>query len=231
MQSLILLHGALGSAAQISHISSLLEDQFNICSFDFPGHGQNPYDGKFSMDLFSDSILEYIQRNQITKPLVFGYSMGGYAALILERKHPGTFAGIVTLGTKFQWTPEIAEKETKMLDPELTLNKVPAFAAELENRHTRNDWRKLMLETATMLRGMGANPPLTDEDIGSIETPTLILLGDRDKMVRLEETIHAYRSFPNAQMGILPNTGHPIEKVNCPILKAMIFQWASTVNQ
>ena len=38
-------------------------------------------------------------------PLCFGYSMGGYAALLLEAMSPGTLGGVVTLGTKFEWTP------------------------------------------------------------------------------------------------------------------------------
>jgi len=222
MQSLILLHGALGSAGQLDHISSLFERQFRIHSFDFPGHGQNSYDGKFCMDLFSDSILRYIQSHRLFQPLVFGYSMGGYAALHLERKHPGTFSGIITLGTKFRWTPEIAAKETQLLDPEQTLNKVPAFAEELEKRHSENDWKKLMHNTAALLRDMGNHPPLTETDFSAIQTETLILLGDRDRMVDVEETVHTYRLMPNARMGILPDTPHPIEKVNLPVLKAMV---------
>ena len=50
-------------------------------------------------------------------PIVFGYSMSGYVALALEAERPGTFSGIVTLGTKFAWTPDVATTESARLDP------------------------------------------------------------------------------------------------------------------
>jgi hypothetical protein len=46
----------------------------------------------------------------------------------------------------------------------------------------------------------------------------MILLGDRDKMVTLEETASVYKALPSAQMCILPATQHPIEQVNNDLL-------------
>jgi hypothetical protein len=40
------------------------------------------------------------------------------------------------------------------------------------------------------------------------------MLGDRDKMVSLDETTEVYVNLPSAQLAILPNTAHPIEMVN-----------------
>lgn len=40
------------------------------------------------------------------------------------------------------------------------------------------------------------------------------MLGDRDKMVTLHETVDIYKNLSQAQLAILPNTGHPIETVN-----------------
>jgi hypothetical protein len=46
----------------------------------------------------------------------------------------------------------------------------------------------------------------------------MLLLGDRDKMVLLEETVAVYKSLPNAQMAVLPCTAHPIEQVDIALL-------------
>lgn len=51
-----------------------------------------------------------------------------------------------------------------------------------------------------------------------IDIPILILLGDGDKMVTLDETVNVYKLLPNAQFGVLPNTPHPIEQVNVKML-------------
>ena len=41
-----------------------------------------------------------------------------------------------------------------------------------------------------------------------------VVLGDRDKMVTLDETLEVYKNLPNAQLAVLPNTPHPIEMIN-----------------
>ena len=65
-----------------------------------------------------------------------------------------------------------------------------------------------------MLVEMGKDNPLKAVDYPAIQHPVLLMLGDRDKMVPLDETVEVYKSLPKAQLAILPNTAHPIEMVN-----------------
>ena len=44
---------------------------------------------------------------------------------------------VFTLATKFEWTPDIAQKEIKMLDAAKIAEKIPAFAQLLEKRHLK----------------------------------------------------------------------------------------------
>jgi alpha/beta superfamily hydrolase len=48
------------------------------------------------------------------------------------------------------------------------------------------------------------------------------LLGDRDKMVPLEETVAVYKQLRNAQFGVIPGTPHAFEQVNVPLLAQLI---------
>jgi hypothetical protein len=48
----------------------------------------------------------------------------------------------------------------------------------------------------------------------NLQHKILIGIGDKDVMVTLEETIEVYRKLPNAALVVLPNTQHPIEKVD-----------------
>ena len=61
---------------------------------------------------------------------------------------------------------------------------------------------------------MGEDNPLKAADYPSIQHHALLMLGDRDKMVTLDETVEVYKNLPQAQLAILPNTAHPIEMVN-----------------
>lgn len=214
MQHLLLLHGAIGAKEQFNDLAQKLESKFTVHTMNFSGHGGAVMPDSFSIKGFAKDVAEYLAAKNIQTIKIFGYSMGGYVALYLAKEHPQLIDGIFTLATKFDWSPEIAAKETKMLDAEKIAEKVPAFANVLEKRHYPNDWKTVMSETAKMMVEMGNNNPLSIEDFSNIKIPVRISIGDKDAMVTLEETIAIYRQLPNATLTVFPNTQHPIEKVD-----------------
>ena len=217
---LLILHGAIGASHQLQAIAEKLSVYYDVHLFDFPGHGGKALpDGPFSIKLFSDAALAYIQKNGLRQLTLFGYSMGGYVAMYLAKDQPHLVDKIVTLGTKFHWDEATAAKEIKMLDAAAIEARVPAFAAALARTHAPNDWKVILRYTADMLTEMGKDNPLKPDDHKEIKTASLILLGDSDKMVTLEETIATYRNLPNARLAVLPGTPHAIEKVD-PFLVA-----------
>jgi pimeloyl-ACP methyl ester carboxylesterase len=228
MRQIILLHGALGATDQMERLCKELgKKHFQTFMHNFSGHGKMPFTENFGIDTFSDELKEMVERNSMVKPHVFGYSMGGYVALNLARKHPDLLGKIITLGTKFRWDREIAEKEIKSLDPELIEQKVPKFAQALKARHG-DDWLELLKKTAFMMKEMGERNFLSTENIRSIRNKVLIGIGDRDQMVSLEETLDVYRNLPDAQMYMLPGTKHPIETANAAALAAIIDEFVES---
>jgi hypothetical protein len=65
-----------------------------------------------------------------------------------------------------------------------------------------------------MMLNLGKNNELKSEDFGLIRHEIMAGIGDRDKMVTLEETVEVYKALPNGRLLILPNTPHPFEQVN-----------------
>ena len=215
MQPLLLLHGAIGASDQLQPLAARLGGMFKVYTLDFTGHGKTQMPGdSFSIELFAEDVLQFMQEQQLDKISVFGYSMGGYVGMYLAKTYPGKIDKLITLATKFQWDTEIAAREIKMLDPEKIERKLPAFAETLKQRHAPNDWKQVLGKTAELMIALGNSNTLIAEDYAVIDIPVLLLLGDRDKMVSLEETATVYRSLPNAQLGILPGTPHPIEQVD-----------------
>lgn len=215
---LVLLHGALGSKAHFSGLIPHLTDDFEVFTLDFEGHGGNLSDSEFSIDLFSKNLVDFLVAHDMKKVAIFGYSMGGYVVLYTALRHPAYFEQIVTLGTKFDWSPEAAEKEVKMLNPEVIEEKVPRFAENLKNLHLPADWKKVMDKTATLMKNMGNHPPLTTADFAQISTPVTIGIGDADKMVTQAESKLVADALPNSTYQILPNVIHPIDQVPVEIL-------------
>lgn len=227
MKKLLLLHGALGSASQMEPLADLLRDEFDIYSFDFPGHGgKNLLTESLSIANLSNSVVDFIQQFELENCDVFGYSMGGYVALNLQANKQIRFNKIITLATKFNWDNEIVTNEISKLDPEKIQQNIPAFAALLANRHLPNDWKKLMIEIASLMKNLGTNH-LEDNNFKSIQCPVRICVGDRDNMISVEESLHTYRQFPNGSLSVFSDTSHPFEKLSYVKLASEIKQFIS----
>ncbi|NCU03301.1 MAG: alpha/beta hydrolase [Chitinophagaceae bacterium] len=223
MKHLLLLHGAVGAKEQLQPLADLLKDEYSIHLFNFNGHGGKPFAAdEFSISSFANELHAFVVEKQIEHACVFGYSMGGYVALFLAKKYPSLFSKAVTLATKFHWNENIAAKEAAMLNPEVILEKLPAFAAQLKDRHQPNDWQQVLVKTKEMLLQMGKENPLQLHDYAAITTPVCLLLGDNDKMVTKEETTAVQQRLPNAEFQLLQNTAHPIEKTDLQQLASVI---------
>lgn len=112
-----------------------------------------------------------------------------------------------------------------MLNAETIEQKLPGFAKTLERRHSANGWKEVLNKTASMLMNLGKTNFLMNQDLSSFNKPVLTMLGDRDKMVSLEETVLMYKKIPGAALNILPLTPHPIEQVDERTLAFMIHEF------
>lgn len=215
MKKLLLLHGAIGAASQLDKLKEELKDKFVIYTLNFSGHGGEKIPGeKFSIELFADDVLKFLEENKLENIDVFGYSMGGYVALHIASRHTDKLNRIFTLATKFDWNEESSVKESKMLNPAKIEEKIPAFAKALEKRHNPSDWKTNLNKTAEMMIDLGKKPVLTDEVLEKISNEVLISVGDKDTMVTIEETANAAGKLKNGKLFIFSDTEHPIEKID-----------------
>jgi len=227
---ILLLHGALGSKSQLEELKNLLSEKVDVHTLNFSGHGGKKFENDFGIQQFSNELKTYLSSYPEKKFCVFGYSMGGYVALYLEKTYPGTFFSVYTLATKFDWNEETSVKEAAMLNAEIILEKVPSYALQLELRHEADNWRNLLIKTASMMLAMGKNPPLAPDDFSKIEIPVIISRGDLDRMVSKEESLLVSNAIPNGYFKSYPNWAHPIEKINIEILAADLLAFFNQGN-
>ncbi|GCC52557.1 alpha/beta hydrolase [Chryseotalea sanaruensis] len=216
----LLLHGALGAASQFETLQQMLEAQGRkVYGLNFSGHGGKVASQKgFSISVFADEVFDFLEENALSQVNIFGYSMGGYVALWLAHHHPEKINKIFTLGTKFDWSEESATLETKKLNPDKILEKVPAFAKVLEERHKPLDWKEVMWNTANLMRELGREPLLNEEALCSIDTRTCVAVGDSDDMVNRFHSEEVPKLLTNASFMIMKETPHMIERVNLTLL-------------
>lgn len=219
----LLLHGALGAAKQMEGIRDLFPNA-EVKSLDFLSHGYATQEPLLTMDLLQEQLDYFLEEQGWTKDVIcFGYSMGGYVAMLHESRKVGTFSKIYTLGTKMDWSPEGALKEVKFLDPDVIEAKVPKFKLLLESYHG-DQWRNTLGAVAHLMLNLGDAPKLTSMVLGKVGCPVYVHRGSKDKMVSAEECQQLVSDLPNASYTELEDQDHPIEMVDLGLFQKGILQ-------
>jgi len=210
---ILLLHGGLGARDQVGPLAGHLEASLDPVSLDLPGHGNADLGGGgFDIQTMRARVIHELESWHLGRVAVFGYSMGGYVALEVARRRPDLVSVVITLGTKFDWTPESAAKETRHLDAGKIKAKVPYFAEQLERRHTALGWEAVLTHTAGLMASLGNAPELNPEKLREIHCPVRIMVGDQDGTVSVEESLAASRAMERGELEVLPGVAHPFEK-------------------
>lgn len=211
---ILLLHGAVGNAVQLTKLQKYLQKNFQVFVYTFPGHEPNSnFSGNFGIEVFADGLYEFVKQHSLQNALVIGYSMGGYVALYLQSINP-LFSGIITLGTKFHWNKETSVKEAAMLNTQSIEEKVPHYAAMLKSVFGDEYWKTILFKTAEMMIALGDKPILKGDNLSTIKIPVIICRGGSDKMVSYEECILLCSYIKDSRYIEFENTPHPIEKLN-----------------
>jgi len=206
--NLVLIHGALGTAEELKPLVPYLEKHYAVHLYELPGHGQRAGEhAKFTLNELEKDFRSFIQNMDAC--VVFGFSLGGYLALQAVMHGENRIKGIVTLGTKVKWSPEEAEKEVLNLDVKFLKDKAAPFYTYLSGLH--GDYLSdLCQHTATFMRELGLNPPLSRETAKVIMTPVRMGRGGKDRMVDSESTCALVQAMPNAEYMEIPSFPHPL---------------------
>jgi esterase len=87
-QPVIILHGILGISDNWVTIGRRLAEKFEVFIPDQRNHGQSPHSDTFNYYSLVDDLYEFIEDQQLSKPILIGHSMGGKVAMNYTLEHP-----------------------------------------------------------------------------------------------------------------------------------------------
>ena len=234
MRKLILIHGALGAAEEYDTILPLLKEHFEVTPFELPHHGTRKNSGvPFNIECLTNDLLEFLSSHG--KSIIYGFSLGGYVALCAAQRDTKNIEGIITQGTKLNWSPEIAEKEIKSLDESFLKNKLQPFHEYLVNLH--GDYLPHLLDkTATFMKVLGSNPVLSKNTLQKVDIPIRFTRGGKDRVVSQEETIEFAKYVSNQCYFEIPFLPHPLGFIKPKYIARLIevqtnsfdYEWCET---
>lgn len=181
-------------AATVDHrymgwlVHAALREGFNVIAPDLRGHGQsaNPAPD-MHLTRMVDDVLEFVYLLGRTAIHGLGYSLGGAVMLYAASRKPDMFRSLVLMATNYHAPSQ--QRIEKVVGP------VSA----------RSPMEQIVFHPETGAVG-GWDAPL--ESFQAITCPTLIIAPDRDEFNDLEDAVALYRTLPNAEILVLPKTGH-----------------------
>lgn len=196
----------------------MLDPHFRVIRPDSRAHGKtnNPL-GKLTYGQMADDVAALCQVLGLTRPLIFGFSGGGQVALEIGMNYPDLAESLVNAGAYY--TQEGINNSFLVQAGLEGPGKVnfARFEAEnagwiemLQEAHVsggdREYWRTFMLQISSLWW-----TPLdySAEDMQKVIAPSLVLLGDRDGIIPIQQAVDMYRMLPNAELAIVPNATHP----------------------
>src|SRR5215217_1695325 len=214
---LVVLHGAYMTIETMGEIVPSLAETRQVIAVELQGHGHTAdIDRPLTYEHMADDVAALLRHLGIEEPDIFGFSMGGSAALQLAIRHPEEVRKLVVASASY--TSDGMHPELLEMTPSITPE---AFAGSpIEEEYLRTapnpeDFPTLVAKMKQLDLEPFAWPP---EDIRGIAAPTLLIIGDSDA-IRLEHAVDMFRllgggvmgdlaGLPKSQLAVLPGTVH-----------------------
>jgi pimeloyl-ACP methyl ester carboxylesterase len=233
-EPLVLIHGGTMTSKRFEPHIPVFSEHFRVITPDLRGHGQtdNP-GGEFSYRLLADDMAAFINALGLNRPLICGWSDGGQAALELGMHYPDLMECMVVGAAWFKFSETYLNTVRSMgleapgvVNIEKIKQAMPhmiEFWRSLHSpTHGSDYWETLLTQISTMwMTPLG----YTAEDFQKINIPTLILVGDRDQFVPVEEAAEMYRFIRDAELVIVPNSDHSLPTSRAELFTTIVLDF------
>lgn len=242
---IVLIHGTGSSLHTFNDWVSRLKVNYSVIRMDIPGHGlTGPFPNRdYSIEAYVKFIKHFLDKKGIEKCIIGGNSLGGHIAWQFTATHPDQVKKLILIDAagypnESKSTPLAFQIAKIPLIKSMFTFITPKAIARKSVENVYADKSKVTTDLAmryfelTLRSGNRQafvdrlsveNNPASYHLISNISQPTLILWGDQDLLIPIENAKLFQKDIPNNTLFILKNTGHvPMEENPSESLEAVI---------
>jgi pimeloyl-ACP methyl ester carboxylesterase len=232
---LVLIHGTGSSLHTFDAWTANLQSDHRVIRMDLPGYGlTGPFPVRnYALSNYTDFVFQFLNRLGITRCVLVGNSLGGQIAWEFAAAHPEHVQKLILIdaaGYPFESNSvPVAFKMARIpVIKELFTYITPKFVVQSSVENVYADSQKVTRELIDRYFELSLRPgnrrafvdrfaaktdPNAIQKIPSINRPTLILWGEQDMLIPVENAFRFHRELPNDTLVILKNSGHvPMEE-------------------
>ena len=221
---LVMVHGFPFNHSMWDDQMMALPQDIRAVAFDLRGFGESEVgDGQYSIEFFVDDLIGLLDHLGIAEAVICGLSMGGYITLRAAERHPDRVRALVLCDTRSEADPN--EGRIKRADSVRSVKKngVKPFAdqfvrsvlapATLERQPAIVKRVRSIVEGNTPLAICGALLAMaartdTTPSLAAIKVPTLILVGEHDKLTPPSAAKTLHERIAGSQLSVIPEAAH-----------------------
>ena len=226
-EPLLLLHCNSGSIENFIYQIPELSKHFKVIAIDSRSQGRtSDSDKAITYALMASDMSELIDKLNLGKVNIVGWSDGGNVGLELAFAHPEKVLKVVTFGANYTYENWMAPADSVTLAPDdplwirtsVIMKKYNTTFERLSPNKERIPIIKKKLEDL-----MTNYPNFTIDQLKTINVPFLIVVGDYDA-INLDQTIALFNNLPKVQLLVVPGASHfvPVENpdlINSEVIK------------
>ncbi|MDM1298571.1 alpha/beta fold hydrolase [Empedobacter falsenii] len=204
-EPLIFLHGNNGSIEDFYQQIPLFAKHYRVIVLDTRGQGRSTdlTNTPYTYEEFANDLLQIIQKLNLKKVNLVGWSDGGNTALIFNAQHPELVNKIVTIGA--------------VLNPNGVSEELIRSLKSLANKPSENTNLRLI---ELMLN----EPNITKSELNKIQNPVLVIAGEKDE-VKESHTKEIQQNISKAELLIIPNSTHYVPFEQPKVLNEAILKF------
>ncbi len=221
--ALVFIHGLGSSTRDWEYQVPEFSKEYQVITIDLRGHGRSDKpDGPYTIPMFAADVAALLQALDIPSAHIVGISLGGAVAFQLALDHPAMVKTLTIVnsapalgGTREQAQQEI-ERRVGIVQQygmqAMGQSLAPALFPQPEHASLRDAFVTRWAENDPAAY-IAATRSMLDWDVtgqlGSIQSPTLILTADQDYSPVAVKEAYA-KLLPNAQLAVIANAHHAV---------------------
>ena len=204
-QPLFLLHGITQSSKSWHPFVEDYSKDFEVYLVDLKGHGKSsPFTKKLSIRDVAKDVDALVRHLKLDSIKAIGFSYGGDVLFQLALLHKGLIKSMISIGACGTWD----------------INDFPEWKDYLSYKNIDNlPWMREQQPDKERIKSILDQVPnykvsVSDEELRSIDTRTLLVLGDKDDSIPLDYLARVRKHLAGSFLWIVPNSGHAAHKDN-----------------